>query len=156
VVVPGNCYERFDSSPEKKFRNVLPPEPNPACGRAAGRAGVVNQSDERWLIGAAQRGDLEAFEELLRRYEVPVYRLALRMLGSSADAEDAAQDAFISAWRSMDRFRGTSTFGTWLYRITTNRCLNLMPLGEPPPRSTNPCSAGRPMIRWSEPRRMSA
>ena len=84
----------------------------------------MSPADERWLVRAAQRGDLDAFEQLIRLYEVPVYRLALRMLGSSADAEDAAQEALVSAWRSIGGFRGTSSFGTWLYRITTNRCLN--------------------------------
>lgn len=88
-------------------------------------------ADEAFLVRAAQRGDLDAFGELLRRHETAAFRVALRMLGSSSEAEDATQDAFLQAWRSLPRFRGSSTFGTWLYRITTNRCLNLIAARRP-------------------------
>jgi RNA polymerase sigma-70 factor (ECF subfamily) len=53
------------------------------------------------------------------------------MLGSATEAEDAAQDAFLKAWRSLPRFRGTSAFSTWLYRITTNRCLDIIAARRP-------------------------
>lgn len=75
---------------------------------------------------AAQSGDLDAFEVLLRRHQTPVYRVALRMLRSEADAQDASQEAFVQAWKSLDRFRGDSSFATWMYRIITNRSLNLI------------------------------
>ena len=81
---------------------------------------------DRNLLVAAQEGSLSAFEELVRSHQAPVYRIALRMLGSAADAEDVAQEAFLQAWRSLSRFRGDSTFDTWLYRIVTNRALNLL------------------------------
>lgn len=78
------------------------------------------------LVVAARDGDLGAFEVLVRRHQEGVYRVALRMLGSPADAEDVAQETFVQAWRSLARFRGESGFGTWLYRIATNRALNAL------------------------------
>lgn len=86
----------------------------------------IAETPEAVLVSAARDGDLEAFEALVRRHQHAVYRVALRMLGSEADAEDVAQDAFVHAWRSLGRFRGDSAFGTWLYRITTNRALNAL------------------------------
>jgi RNA polymerase sigma-70 factor, ECF subfamily len=86
----------------------------------------VVQVDDRILVGVAQAGDLDAFEMLVRRYQAPVYRIALRLLGSSADADDVTQDTFLRAWRSLARFRGDSTFATWLYRIATRRCFDLL------------------------------
>lgn len=55
-----------------------------------------------------------------------MYRVALRLLGDEREAEDAAQDALLQAWRSMGEFRGDSAFSTWLYRIVSNRCLNVL------------------------------
>jgi len=92
---------------------------------------VVAEAHERVLIEAAQAGDLDAFEVLVRRHQRPVYRLALRMLGSASDAEDVAQETFVQAWRSIGRFRGSSSLGTWLYRIATNRCLDLLAADRP-------------------------
>lgn len=87
---------------------------------------MVDDVDDRVLVRAAQSGDLDAFEVLLRRHQTPVYRVALRMLRSEADAQDASQEAFVQAWKSLDRFRGDSSFATWMYRIITNRSLNLI------------------------------
>lgn len=87
---------------------------------------MVAQVDERILLAAARDGDLDAFEALVRRHQDAVYRVALRILGSEADAEDVVQETFIRAWRSLGRFRGESAFGTWLYRIATRRCLDLV------------------------------
>lgn len=77
------------------------------------------------LVGLARSGNADAFEELVRRHQVGVFRIAIRMLGDPADAEDAAQEAFLQAWRGLPQFRLQSTFSTWIYRIITNRCLNL-------------------------------
>jgi RNA polymerase sigma-70 factor (ECF subfamily) len=79
--------------------------------------------DDAWLVRLAQHGDLDAFEALVRRHRLRVYRVALRMLGDPVDAEDAAQDAFVQAWQALPRFRGDAAFGTWVYRVVTNRCL---------------------------------
>lgn len=82
--------------------------------------------DDGILVRAATTGDLDAFETLVRRYQAPVYRVALRMLGSDADAQDATQDTFVRAWQSLGRFRGESSVGTWLYRIVTRRSLDVL------------------------------
>lgn len=82
------------------------------------------QLDDSILVRAAQTGDVDAFEELVRRHQASVYRVALRILGSSADAQDAVQETFIRAWRALPHFRRDSTISTWLYRIVTRRALN--------------------------------
>jgi len=87
---------------------------------------VVVETDDIQLVRAAQTGDLWAFEELVRRHETRVYRVALRLLGSPDEAEDAAQEAFVQVWQALPAFRGESSVSTWLYRIVTNRCLSLM------------------------------
>lgn len=76
------------------------------------------------LVRRAATGDRLAFEALVARYEVQVYNVALRMMGNHADASDMAQEAIIQAFRKIGTFRGESGFGTWLYRIVTNRCLD--------------------------------
>jgi RNA polymerase sigma-70 factor (ECF subfamily) len=76
-------------------------------------------ADEK-LVRRAQKGDRRAFAELLERHQSRLFTLALRELGSAADAEDAVQDAMIRAWRALPRFRAQASFSTWLYRI----CLN--------------------------------
>lgn len=83
--------------------------------------------DERKIIQKAQAGDAQAFSELVLTYQRFVYNLALRALGSPDEAQDAAQEAFLRAWLSLDGFRGESRFSTWLYRVTLNLCLNRRP-----------------------------
>jgi RNA polymerase sigma-70 factor (ECF subfamily) len=78
------------------------------------------------LVSRAQAGQLDAFEELVRRHRLGTYRVALRMLGDESDAEDATQDAFVQAWRNLAGFRADAAFSTWMYRIVTNRCLNML------------------------------
>ena len=95
------------------------------------RWGVVVRVADRVLVDAARAGDVEAFEVLVRRHQGRVYRVALRLLGSDADAQDAAQETFIRAWRGLGRFRGESAVSTWLYRIVTNRCLNVIAARRP-------------------------
>lgn len=85
---------------------------------------MVLRTADRHLVDAARAGDLLAFEELARRHEALVYRVALRMLGSPSDADDAAQDVLLQAWQGLPRFRGDSSFATWLYRLASNRCLD--------------------------------
>ena len=62
----------------------------------------------------------------MRRHRDRVYRIAVRMLGDENDAEDATQDAFVLAWRRLPEFRADSQFSTWLHRIVTNRCLDML------------------------------
>jgi RNA polymerase sigma-70 factor (ECF subfamily) len=72
------------------------------------------------LVDRAKRGDRWAFEQLVERHQHRLFTLAARTLGSSDDAGDAVQEAFLRAWLALPRFRGGSLFSTWLYRI----CLN--------------------------------
>jgi RNA polymerase sigma-70 factor, ECF subfamily len=85
---------------------------------------VNGQVEDSILVRAAQNGDVDAFEELVRRYQTSIYRVALRMLGSRADAQDAVQETFVRAWRALPRFRHDSAISTWLYRIVTRRALD--------------------------------
>jgi RNA polymerase sigma-70 factor (ECF subfamily) len=78
------------------------------------------------LVSRAQAGQLDAFEQLVRKHRLATYRVALRMLGDESDAEDATQDAFVQAWRNLGGFRADAAFPTWMYRIVTNRCLNML------------------------------
>jgi RNA polymerase sigma-70 factor (ECF subfamily) len=77
--------------------------------------------DEQALIQAAQRGDLNAFNELVLHYQSQVYSLAYRIMGDGDSAADATQEAFISAYRAIGGYRGGS-FKAWLMRIVTNAC----------------------------------
>ncbi|MGD1995832.1 MAG: sigma-70 family RNA polymerase sigma factor [Anaerolineae bacterium] len=77
--------------------------------------------DETDLIQAAQRGNLDAFNELVLNYQHLVYNVAYRMMGDPASASDATQEAFIKAYRKIETFRGGS-FRSWLLRIVTNCC----------------------------------
>ncbi|MET8468867.1 RNA polymerase sigma factor [Streptomyces sp. NPDC006422] len=78
------------------------------------------------LAVRAAEGDEDAFAVLVQRHAPALLRLATRLLGSRTEAEDAVQDAFVSAWRRLPEFRGAAAFGTWMYRIVTNRCLNVL------------------------------
>lgn len=82
--------------------------------------------DDGTLLARAGDGDGSAFEQLVIRYRPPMYRLAFRMLSHSGDAEDAVQDVFVAAWRRLADLRADTAFVGWLYRITTNRCLNVL------------------------------
>ncbi|MBX0328213.1 sigma-70 family RNA polymerase sigma factor [Oscillochloris sp. ZM17-4] len=82
-------------------------------------------NEEQRLIEAAQRGDVESFNQLVRLYESRVYNLCYRMLGDPDAAADVAQDTFISAYRSLGRFRG-GMFRSWLLRIATNACYDVL------------------------------
>jgi RNA polymerase sigma-70 factor (ECF subfamily) len=90
------------------------------------------REDERAAIAASQSGEREAFDVLVERYQRDVYRLCYRYLGNHEDASDAAQEAFLRAYRAIGRFRGDSAFSTWLYRIAVNACLNFRSARRPP------------------------
>lgn len=77
------------------------------------------------LVRRARRGDQWAFAQLVERHQHRLFTLAARLLGSSADAEDAVQEALVRAWRSLPRFREGSLFSTWLYRICVNTALDM-------------------------------
>jgi RNA polymerase sigma-70 factor (ECF subfamily) len=81
--------------------------------------------EERRLIEAARRGEVENFNALVRMYEGRIYNLCYRMLGDADSAADAAQDAFLSAFRNLRSFRGGS-FRSWMLRIATNTCYDVL------------------------------
>ncbi len=80
--------------------------------------------DEYGLVEEARNGSINAFRQLVELYKVKIYRLAYDLTGNSMDAEDLSQDVFLKAYRSLEKFRGDAKFGTWLYRITVNTCLD--------------------------------
>lgn len=85
---------------------------------------MEERDEELGWIRRSRSGDTEAFEELVRRYQRMIHALTFRMTGSSADAEDLAQEIFIQAFRQLGSFRGDAKFSSWLYRIGVNTCLN--------------------------------
>ncbi|MEU0126448.1 MULTISPECIES: sigma-70 family RNA polymerase sigma factor [unclassified Streptomyces] len=98
-----------------------------ASAAAEGRS----DTDDALLVLRAAEGDEEAFAVLVRRHAPALVRMATRMLGNVPEAEDAVQDGLISAWRKLPEFQRQSTFGTWMYRIVTNRCLNVLRARKP-------------------------
>ena len=80
--------------------------------------------DESDLIGRAQRGDTHAYEELVYAHQGIAFRTAYLIAGNAADAEDAAQDAFVKAWRALGRFREGAPFRPWLLQIVANEARN--------------------------------
>jgi RNA polymerase sigma factor (sigma-70 family) len=82
--------------------------------------------DEKHRIERVKAGDIEAFTGLVESYKDMVYTVCLRMLHSEADAEEAAQDVFIKAYRSIGSFQAKAKFSTWLYRITYNNCISMI------------------------------
>ena len=86
----------------------------------------MNRISEKEIIERVLGGDANAFEELVLRYEKTVYSLAVRMVSDREDAADMTQEAFIKAYNSLSSFRGDSRFSVWLYRITTNVCLDFL------------------------------
>ncbi|MEO6085039.1 MAG: sigma-70 family RNA polymerase sigma factor [Umezawaea sp.] len=82
--------------------------------------------DDVTLVARARDGDVNAFEQLVRRYQGPMFGLARRMLASSSDAEDVVQEVFLIAWRRLGQLQEDAAFVGWLYRTTTNRCLNVI------------------------------
>ena len=77
------------------------------------------------LVKKSQLGDKSAFEELIKRHEDLVFSLSFKLTGNRELANDVAQEAFIRAWKAIGKFRGDSTFGTWIYRITVNTAWTL-------------------------------
>lgn len=83
----------------------------------------MNESE---LIQAARGGDEAAFEQLVRLHEKKIYNLCLRMCGDREDAAEAAQDTFLALWRGLDSFREEAALSTWLYRLASNACIDLL------------------------------
>ena len=93
-------------------RELAPEEPRPD-----------GQPGDRELVERAQQGDGPAFAMLVERHQRQLYRLALRMTGSEADAQEVLQEAFLNAYQKLPLFRGEAQFSSWLYRIAANSAL---------------------------------
>ena len=86
---------------------------------------MMDFQEQKW-IHAAREGDQNAFAELVRLYEKKVFALTLRMCKNPEDAAEAAQEAFLAAWQGLPNFRGDAAFSTWLYRLASNACVDLL------------------------------
>src|SRR6267378_386149 len=95
-----------------------PPPPSNPTSRDSGSPGPDLESAQ---VARARAGDEAAFRWLVERHRDRAFGLALRILRSAADAEDAAQEAFVKAWQALPGFRGESSFGTWLHRIVARQ-----------------------------------
>ncbi len=94
---------------------------DPTIATARGSIGRVTDEE---LVLLARQGDPDAFDQLVVRHQSAVFRAALAALRVREDAEEVAQDAFIRAWRALGRFRGDSSFRTWVLRIAWNRAIS--------------------------------
>jgi RNA polymerase sigma-70 factor (ECF subfamily) len=83
-------------------------------------------ADDLDIVLEVLAGNINAFAKIIRKYETRVRGHCLAMLSNTTYAEDAAQEVFIKAYQSLGQFRGNSSFSTWLYRITANRCLDIL------------------------------
>lgn len=81
--------------------------------------------EDEELIVLSQKGDKQAFGELIQRYKGMVFTIVYRILGNPSEAEDVAQDVFIRAYKALPRFRKEAKFSTWLYRICYNLCITM-------------------------------
>mgnify|MGYP000090217786 CR=1 FL=1 len=86
----------------------------------------MDQDEERRIIAQVCAGDANAFEALVVAYQKQVYNLALRTVGNEEDAADMTQEVFLRAYRALGTFRGESKFSVWLYRLTTNVCIDFL------------------------------
>src|SRR6202142_3496527 len=82
--------------------------------------------DEGVLVQRVRRGDLEAYDELIRRYQERIYATIYHMTSNHEDANDLAQESFIKAFQALKSFKGGSSFYTWLYRIAVNKTINFL------------------------------
>ena len=103
--------------------NETGPRPVPARELVQEDAHERRAEDQR-LVARLRSGDSAAFEALYRRHSSGIFGLALRMLRNRADAEDLLQEIFLQAYDKLESFEGRSAFGTWLYRLGVNRCLD--------------------------------
>jgi RNA polymerase sigma-70 factor (ECF subfamily) len=83
---------------------------------------VTDAATDEELVARAQGGDVDSFNQLILRWERPIYALAFRVLGREEDARDVSQEAFLRAFRALPGFKGQAKFSSWLYRIALNLC----------------------------------
>ena len=91
--------------------------------RARASVAQLARLSEAAVLERARTRDVAAFEDLVRRTEQPLYRLAMRYVHNEGDAQEILQNAYLSAWRRLPKFEGRAQFGCWMYRITVNASL---------------------------------
>ncbi|HSC26098.1 MAG TPA: sigma-70 family RNA polymerase sigma factor [Vicinamibacterales bacterium] len=102
------------------------------------KRGVDPMTTDEELVARSRAGDLDSFNQLVLRWERPIYALAYRVIGREEDARDVAQEAFLRAFRALGGFKNQAKFSSWLYRITLNLCRDWMrrerrtPVSQPP------------------------
>ena len=101
--------------------NVLDKAPNPSASKAA-----TDVPEDQKLVKRAQGADLEAYDELIRRYQERIYATIYHMTSNHEDANDLAQETFIKAYQALNSFKGDSSFFTWVYRIAVNKTINFL------------------------------
>jgi RNA polymerase sigma-70 factor, ECF subfamily len=133
VATLGNSDARdepLEAGAEPAAEAEAPAQPDPAAAPAAelpiDELPALDASDarDRRLVRRARSGDTRAFEELVHHYQHRIFGLTLRMIGNRQEAEDLAQEVFITVHRALASYRGEGRFYTWLYRIATNTCKN--------------------------------
>src|SRR5271154_1681123 len=126
--------------PLSRWALALADQNGQAASTTAALATVTSlaELDERALIQEAQMGNRAAFEELVRRYDRDVLRLALNLMKRPEDARDVYQEAFLKVYRNLHRFRFECSFYTWLYRIVTNVCLDHLRRRQARPEDQSP------------------
>lgn len=117
-------HDRTEPPPLPSADPAQRPPPSGADARV-GRKSPTDLADTLLAVRAAE-GDDDAFAVLVHRHSGSLLALAHHLLGNRTDAEDAVQDSFLSAWRRLPEFRHGASFGTWMYRIVTNRCLSTL------------------------------
>ena len=100
---------------------VLDKAPTPSASPAA-----IDASEDQQLVKRAQLGHLEAYDELIRRYQERIYATIYHMTANHEDANDLAQETFIKAYQALKSFKGDSSFFTWVYRIAVNKTINFL------------------------------
>jgi RNA polymerase sigma factor (sigma-70 family) len=112
----------------------MPIMTDPATGKgkklqseeSAGSSPAAPATSEQELVKLARRGDLSAYDELVRRYQERIYATVYHMTANHEDANDLAQEAFIKAYHALKSFKGGSSFYTWVYRIAVNKTINFL------------------------------
>jgi RNA polymerase sigma factor (sigma-70 family) len=102
------------------------PREEPGAGAAAETHSSQQQPDEALLVEHARKGDLAAYDDLVRRYQERIYATVYHMTANHEDANDLAQEAFIKAFQALKSFKGGSSFYTWVYRIAVNKTINFL------------------------------
>src|SRR6266536_264537 len=87
---------------------------------------AADPQEEHWLVTRARRGDMEAYDALVRRYQERIYATIYHMTANHEDANDLAQETFIKAFQALKSFKGDSSFFTWVYRIAVNKTINFL------------------------------